>query len=232
MSWKVLASPGKRYGVGELCGWHLCCSAIPAALPRWCLLQTPALLACEKSILILNFLIPHIPTFLLFFSFKFGRKIFYVNFLSELEEYVKLEQLGIPSQVLKWECCLSPICLGLCERRLFWRNGKGKKRLFHSGSGFGGSGDKLAVVSLRAPSCVSFAPVPSSVLELKILLQWSTNPASPTHPSGAFCEVLTLTLTWSLRCASAVSGHPLCSLCTVPLVFGASQSCHNLSLTR
>lgn len=44
---------------------------------------------------------PHIPTFLLFFSFKFGRKIFYVNFLSELEEYVKLEQLGIPSQVLK-----------------------------------------------------------------------------------------------------------------------------------
>ncbi|NXY46433.1 RHG01 protein, partial [Ceuthmochares aereus] len=34
-------------------------------------------------------------------SFKFGRKIFYVNFLSELEEYVNLEQLGIPSQVLK-----------------------------------------------------------------------------------------------------------------------------------
>ncbi|RMC00331.1 hypothetical protein DUI87_22939 [Hirundo rustica rustica] len=33
-------------------------------------------------------------------SFKFGRKIFYVNYLSELEEYVKLEQLGIPSQVL------------------------------------------------------------------------------------------------------------------------------------
>ncbi|XP_075008322.1 rho GTPase-activating protein 1 isoform X3 [Calonectris borealis] len=36
-------------------------------------------------------------------SFKFGRKIFYVNFLSELEEYVKLEQLGIPSQVLKYD---------------------------------------------------------------------------------------------------------------------------------
>ncbi|KAM6131158.1 rho GTPase-activating protein 1 [Pterocles gutturalis] len=36
-------------------------------------------------------------------SFKFGRKIFYVNFLSELEEYVKLEQLGIPNQVLKYD---------------------------------------------------------------------------------------------------------------------------------
>uniref|UniRef100_A0A7M4FZU5 Rho GTPase activating protein 1 n=1 Tax=Crocodylus porosus TaxID=8502 RepID=A0A7M4FZU5_CROPO len=36
-------------------------------------------------------------------SFKFGRKIFYVNFLSELEEYVKVEQLGIPSQVLKYD---------------------------------------------------------------------------------------------------------------------------------
>uniref|UniRef100_A0A8C3GXK3 Rho GTPase activating protein 1 n=1 Tax=Corvus moneduloides TaxID=1196302 RepID=A0A8C3GXK3_CORMO len=36
-------------------------------------------------------------------SFKFGRKIFYVNYLSELEEYVKLEQLGIPNQVLKYD---------------------------------------------------------------------------------------------------------------------------------
>ncbi|XP_032630961.1 rho GTPase-activating protein 1 isoform X2 [Chelonoidis abingdonii] len=36
-------------------------------------------------------------------SFKFGRKIFYANFLSELEEHVKLEQLGIPSQVLKYD---------------------------------------------------------------------------------------------------------------------------------
>lgn len=34
-------------------------------------------------------------------SFKFGRKIFYVNYLSELSEHVKLEQLGIPRQVLK-----------------------------------------------------------------------------------------------------------------------------------
>jgi len=72
-----------------------------APLPHQCLLKAPALLACKKSVLILDFLIPHVPTFLLFFSFKFGRKIFYVNFLSELEEYVKLEQLGIPSQVLK-----------------------------------------------------------------------------------------------------------------------------------
>lgn len=34
-------------------------------------------------------------------SFKFGQKIFYVNYLSELSEHVKLEQLGIPRQVLK-----------------------------------------------------------------------------------------------------------------------------------
>ncbi|KAM3918155.1 rho GTPase-activating protein 1 isoform 1-T4 [Leptodactylus fuscus] len=36
-------------------------------------------------------------------SFKFGRKIFYANYLSELEEIVKLEQLGIPKQVLKYD---------------------------------------------------------------------------------------------------------------------------------
>lgn len=79
---------------------------------------------------------------------------------------------------------------------------------------------------------MSLAPVPSSVLELKILLQWSTNPASPTHPSGAFCKLLTLTLTWSSWCVSAASEHLLCSLCTVQLVFGASHSCHNLGPTR
>uniref|UniRef100_U3J4F5 Rho GTPase activating protein 1 n=1 Tax=Anas platyrhynchos platyrhynchos TaxID=8840 RepID=U3J4F5_ANAPP len=48
-------------------------------------------------------------------SFKFGRKIFYVNFLSELEEY----------------CYLSPVCLGLYKRGFYWMNGKGKKRLHH-----------------------------------------------------------------------------------------------------
>lgn len=75
---------------------------MPTTLPHRCFFQTPALLACKKSAFqILDFSFPHIPTCLLFFSFKFGRKIFYVNFLSELEEYVKLEQLGIPSQVLK-----------------------------------------------------------------------------------------------------------------------------------
>ncbi|KAL7992319.1 hypothetical protein Chor_016575 [Crotalus horridus] len=36
-------------------------------------------------------------------NFKFGRKIFYANYLSDLEEHVKLEQLGIPSQVLKYD---------------------------------------------------------------------------------------------------------------------------------
>ncbi|NWX34578.1 RHG01 protein, partial [Notiomystis cincta] len=36
-------------------------------------------------------------------SFKFGRKIFYVNYLSDLEEYVKLEQLGIPEQVVNYD---------------------------------------------------------------------------------------------------------------------------------
>lgn len=80
-------------------------SATQACLPL-CLINAsfrPLLsFAYKKSAFqILDFLIPHIPTCLLFFSFKFGRKIFYVNFLSELEEYVKLEQLGIPSQVLK-----------------------------------------------------------------------------------------------------------------------------------
>nr|KAF6324048.1 Rho GTPase activating protein 1 [Myotis myotis] len=38
-----------------------------------------------------------------FISFKFGQKIFYVNYLSELSEHVKLEQLGIPRQVLKYD---------------------------------------------------------------------------------------------------------------------------------
>lgn len=36
-------------------------------------------------------------------SFKFGRKIFYANYLSELEEIVKLDQLGIPKPVLKYD---------------------------------------------------------------------------------------------------------------------------------
>ncbi|KAF3822043.1 hypothetical protein GH733_007417 [Mirounga leonina] len=36
-------------------------------------------------------------------NFKFGQKIFYVNYLSELSEHVKLEQLGIPRQVLKYD---------------------------------------------------------------------------------------------------------------------------------
>ena len=36
-------------------------------------------------------------------SFKFGWKIFYVNYLSELSKHVKLEQLGIPCQVLKYD---------------------------------------------------------------------------------------------------------------------------------
>ncbi|KAG8438270.1 hypothetical protein GDO86_008819 [Hymenochirus boettgeri] len=36
-------------------------------------------------------------------SFKFGRKIFYANYLSDLEEHMKLERLGIPKQVLKYD---------------------------------------------------------------------------------------------------------------------------------
>ncbi|CAI9575347.1 unnamed protein product [Staurois parvus] len=36
-------------------------------------------------------------------SFKFGRKIFYANYLSELEDIVKLEQLGIPKSVLEYD---------------------------------------------------------------------------------------------------------------------------------
>ncbi len=33
------------------------------------------------------------------FSFKFGRKINYINYLSELEEIVKCDQLVIPNRV-------------------------------------------------------------------------------------------------------------------------------------
>ncbi|XP_077317633.1 rho GTPase-activating protein 1 [Lithobates pipiens] len=36
-------------------------------------------------------------------SFKFGRKIFYANYLTELEEIVKLEHLGIPKSVLEYD---------------------------------------------------------------------------------------------------------------------------------
>ncbi|KAM8938972.1 rho GTPase-activating protein 1 isoform 2-T2 [Pelodytes ibericus] len=36
-------------------------------------------------------------------SFKFGRKIFYANYLSDLGEIMKLEQLGIPKQILKYD---------------------------------------------------------------------------------------------------------------------------------
>lgn len=79
---------------------------------------------------------------------------------------------------------------------------------------------------------MSIDPVPSSVLDFKILLRWSTSPASPTDPSGAFSKLLALTLTWSLCCTSAASGRLLCSLCTAQLVFRASQNYHNLSPTR
>ncbi|XP_018417641.1 PREDICTED: rho GTPase-activating protein 1 [Nanorana parkeri] len=36
-------------------------------------------------------------------SFKFGRKIFYANYLSELDEIIKMEQLGIPKSVLEYD---------------------------------------------------------------------------------------------------------------------------------
>ncbi|XP_075694017.1 rho GTPase-activating protein 1 isoform X2 [Rhinoderma darwinii] len=36
-------------------------------------------------------------------SFKFGRKIFYANYLNELEEVVKFDRLGIPKPVLKYD---------------------------------------------------------------------------------------------------------------------------------
>ncbi|KAK1161788.1 hypothetical protein AOXY_G19429 [Acipenser oxyrinchus oxyrinchus] len=38
-----------------------------------------------------------------FLSFKFGRKIFYMNYLSELEEHVKCEQLVIPQRVKTYD---------------------------------------------------------------------------------------------------------------------------------
>ncbi|KAM4617685.1 rho GTPase-activating protein 1 isoform 1-T2 [Discoglossus pictus] len=36
-------------------------------------------------------------------SFKFGRKIFYANYLSDLGDILNVEQLGIPRQVLKYD---------------------------------------------------------------------------------------------------------------------------------
>ncbi|ELK28646.1 Rho GTPase-activating protein 1 [Myotis davidii] len=36
-------------------------------------------------------------------SFKFGQKMFYVNYMSELSKHVKLEQLGISCQVLRYD---------------------------------------------------------------------------------------------------------------------------------
>ncbi|XP_074257488.1 rho GTPase-activating protein 1 isoform X1 [Saimiri boliviensis] len=67
------------------------------------------LLGYKKNIKALYIVHPtmFIKTLLILFkpiiSFKFGQKIFYVNYLSELSEHVKLEQLGIPRQVLKYD---------------------------------------------------------------------------------------------------------------------------------
>ncbi|KAF7687867.1 rho GTPase-activating protein 1 [Silurus meridionalis] len=55
-----------------------------------------------------------IRTVLIFFkpliSFKFGRKVHYVNYLSELEEIVKCDQLVIPSRVREYD---EKICMNL-----------------------------------------------------------------------------------------------------------------------
>nr|XP_033784042.1 rho GTPase-activating protein 1 isoform X2 [Geotrypetes seraphini] len=67
------------------------------------------LLGYKKNIKALYIVHPtmFIKTLLILFkpiiSFKFGRKIFYVNYLNDLEEHLKLEQLGIPAQVLKYD---------------------------------------------------------------------------------------------------------------------------------
>lgn len=53
----------------------------------------------------------------------------------------------------------------------------------------------------------------------------------PSHPSGAFCKLLTLTLSWTLWCVSALAGQLFSSLGTVRLVFETSQSYHNLGPT-
>lgn len=42
-------------------------------------------------------------------SFKFGRKINYVSYLSELEDVVKCEQLIIPARVKEWELLMEII---------------------------------------------------------------------------------------------------------------------------
>lgn len=44
---------------------------------------------------------PHCFPSLLLFSHKFGKKVTYFNYLSELREHVKCDQLAIPPEVVR-----------------------------------------------------------------------------------------------------------------------------------
>lgn len=44
----------------------------------------------------------HIMWIMCFYSVKFGRKMMYVNYLEELAQYINLDQLIIPPQVIEY----------------------------------------------------------------------------------------------------------------------------------
>lgn len=43
---------------------------------------------------------------LFFFSHKFGKKITYLNYLSDLREHLKYDQLNIPQEVIRYVASL------------------------------------------------------------------------------------------------------------------------------
>lgn len=69
------------------------CSRAPGATP---LLQAPQPLSCLLIFFFFNFLLSFF-----FFSHKFGKKVTYFNYLSELREHLKYDQLSIPREVLR-----------------------------------------------------------------------------------------------------------------------------------
>lgn len=70
------------------------CSRAPGTTP---LLQAPHPLSC---LLIFFFFFNFLLSFF-FFSHKFGKKVTYFNYLSELREHLKYDQLSIPREVLR-----------------------------------------------------------------------------------------------------------------------------------
>ena len=73
------------------------CSRVPAAslLPQHPP-PYPASFLPPNVFLFFNFLLSFF-----FFSHKFGKKVTYFNYLSELREHLKYDQLSIPREVLR-----------------------------------------------------------------------------------------------------------------------------------